>query len=112
MDSTPPVELLLDPKPTKADSPMKLSFTEHALNSDLNTDMDLVEYEYKTNISDSRIWISIRVFTQFNSKCILLNSRVNCAVGRDENGSNTDGYHQYYICFHISVEIRIVNHAG
>ena len=25
---------------------------------------------------------------------------------RDENGSNTDGYHRYYICFHISVRIR------
>jgi hypothetical protein len=27
--------------------------------------------------------------------------------GRDENGSDTNGYHQYYICFHISVRIRI-----
>ena len=26
---------------------------------------------------------------------------------RDENGSDTDGYHRYYICFHISVWIRI-----
>ena len=26
---------------------------------------------------------------------------------RDENGSDTDGYHRYYICFHISVRIRI-----
>ena len=25
----------------------------------------------------------------------------------DENGSNTDGYHRYYICFHISFRIRI-----
>ena len=25
----------------------------------------------------------------------------------DENGSNTDGYHRYYICFHISVRIWI-----
>jgi hypothetical protein len=25
----------------------------------------------------------------------------------DENGSDTDGYHRYYICFHISVRIRI-----
>ena len=28
-------------------------------------------------------------------------------ASRDENGSDTDGYHQYYICFHISVRIRI-----
>ena len=28
-------------------------------------------------------------------------------VARDENGSDTDGYHRYYICFHISVRIRI-----
>jgi hypothetical protein len=27
--------------------------------------------------------------------------------GMDENGSNTNGYHRYYICFHISVQIRI-----
>ena len=26
---------------------------------------------------------------------------------RDENGSDMDGYHRYYICFHISVPIRI-----
>ena len=26
---------------------------------------------------------------------------------RDENGSDTDGYHRYYICFHIFVRIRI-----
>ena len=26
---------------------------------------------------------------------------------RDENGSDTNGYHSYYICFHISVRIRI-----
>jgi hypothetical protein len=26
---------------------------------------------------------------------------------RDENGSDTDGYHRYYICFHISVWIQI-----
>ena len=26
---------------------------------------------------------------------------------RDENGSDTAGYHGYYICFHISVRIRI-----
>ena len=25
----------------------------------------------------------------------------------DENGSDTDGYHRYYICFHIFVQIRI-----
>ena len=25
--------------------------------------------------------------------------------GRDENGLDMDGYHQYYICFHISVRI-------
>ena len=29
------------------------------------------------------------------------------APGRNENGSDTDGYHRYYICFHISVRIRI-----
>ena len=29
------------------------------------------------------------------------------AVYRDENGSDTDGYHRYYICFHIFVRIRI-----
>ena len=28
-------------------------------------------------------------------------------VVRDENGSDTDGYHRYYICFYISVRIRI-----
>ena len=28
-------------------------------------------------------------------------------VTGDENGSETDGYHRYYICFHISVRIRI-----
>ena len=28
-------------------------------------------------------------------------------ISRDENGSDTDGYHRYYICFHISVRIRI-----
>ena len=28
-------------------------------------------------------------------------------MSRDENGSDTDGYHRYYICFHISVRIRI-----
>ena len=28
-------------------------------------------------------------------------------VSRDENGSDTDGYHSYYICFHISVWIQI-----
>ena len=26
---------------------------------------------------------------------------------RDENGSDTDGYHRYYISFYISVRIRI-----
>ena len=26
---------------------------------------------------------------------------------RDENGSDMDGYHRYYICFHISIWIRI-----
>jgi len=26
---------------------------------------------------------------------------------RDENGSDTDGYHLYYICFYISALIRI-----
>ena len=26
---------------------------------------------------------------------------------RDENGFDTAGYHGYYICFHISVRIRI-----
>jgi hypothetical protein len=29
------------------------------------------------------------------------------APARDENGSDTDGYHRYYICFHIFVWIRI-----
>ena len=28
-------------------------------------------------------------------------------TSRDENGSDTDGYHRYYICFHISVRIQI-----
>ena len=28
-------------------------------------------------------------------------------IPRDENGSDTNGYHSYYICFHISVRIRI-----
>jgi len=26
---------------------------------------------------------------------------------KDENGWDTDGYHRYYICFHISSQIRI-----
>ena len=26
---------------------------------------------------------------------------------RDENRSDTDGYHRYHICFHISGRIRI-----
>jgi len=26
---------------------------------------------------------------------------------RDENGSDTNGYHRYHICFHISCRIRI-----
>ena len=30
-----------------------------------------------------------------------------CACRVDENGSDTDGYHRYYICFHISIWIRI-----
>ena len=28
-------------------------------------------------------------------------------IGRDENGSDMDGYHRYHICFHISGRIRI-----
>ena len=28
-------------------------------------------------------------------------------ANRDENGSDTDGYHRYHICFHISGRIRI-----
>ena len=28
-------------------------------------------------------------------------------MSTDENGSDTDGYHRYYICFHIYVRIRI-----
>jgi len=28
-------------------------------------------------------------------------------VSSDENGSDMDGYHRYYICFHISGRIRI-----
>ena len=28
-------------------------------------------------------------------------------MSRDENRSDTDGYHRYYIYFHISVQIRI-----
>ena len=28
-------------------------------------------------------------------------------IARDENGSDTDRYHRYYICFHIFVRIRI-----
>ena len=28
-------------------------------------------------------------------------------LNRDENRSDTDGYHRYYFCFHISVRIRI-----
>ena len=30
-----------------------------------------------------------------------------CPPSRDENRSDTDGYHRYYICFYISVQIRI-----
>jgi hypothetical protein len=33
--------------------------------------------------------------------------RVLWPTGRDENGSDTDGYHWYRICFHIYVRIRI-----
>jgi hypothetical protein len=29
------------------------------------------------------------------------------AITRVENGSDSDGYHRYYICFHISIWIRI-----
>ena len=42
--------------------------------------------------------------------CYVLTDACNRAmypVCRDENGSDTDGYHRYYICFHISVRIRI-----
>ena len=42
--------------------------------------------------------------------CFCPSAGFSCAsvlVGRDENGSDTDGYHRYYICFHISVRIRI-----
>ena len=28
-------------------------------------------------------------------------------TSRDENGLDMDGYHRYYICFHISVRIQI-----
>ena len=28
-------------------------------------------------------------------------------ICRDENGSDTDGYHRYHICFHIFDRIRI-----
>ena len=28
-------------------------------------------------------------------------------LGRDENGSDTNGYHRYHICFHIFGRIRI-----
>ena len=28
-------------------------------------------------------------------------------IDRDENGSDTNGYHRYHICFHISGRIRI-----
>ena len=29
-------------------------------------------------------------------------------TSRDENGLDMDGYHRYYICFHISNRIRIL----
>ena len=28
---------------------------------------------------------------------------------RDENGSDTDGYYRYHICFYIRVRIRIIS---
>ena len=28
-------------------------------------------------------------------------------ISMDENGSDTNGYHRYHICFHIFVRIRI-----
>ena len=35
-------------------------------------------------------------------------SNQNCLlIAGDENGSDTDGYHRYYICFYIFVRIRI-----
>ena len=34
-------------------------------------------------------------------------SAVHSIKARDENGSDTDGYHTYHICFHISSRIRI-----
>jgi len=30
-----------------------------------------------------------------------------CLLPRDENGSDTDGYRRYHICFHISGQIQI-----
>jgi hypothetical protein len=32
---------------------------------------------------------------------------LNFVSTKDENGSDTNGYHSYYICFHIYVRIRI-----
>jgi hypothetical protein len=34
-------------------------------------------------------------------------SKVVAQSTKDENGSDTDGYHLYHICFHISGRIRI-----
>jgi hypothetical protein len=36
-----------------------------------------------------------------------LSGKATTSTLRDENGSNTDGYGRYYICFHISNRIRI-----
>ena len=37
----------------------------------------------------------------------LLKSSSSFHISRDENGSDTNGYHSYHICFHIFGQIRI-----
>ena len=56
-----------------------------------------------------------RFVMQMNRNFFKKNEKEMVAV-RDENGSDTDRYHRYYICFHISVWIRLnpdsVNYVG
>jgi hypothetical protein len=51
-------------------------------------------YIYCTECGRSQLYRSVGAAAQF-------------ALSRDENGSDTDGYHWYRICFHIYIRIRI-----
>ena len=56
------------------------------------------------NKATKEVWDSGSEMACEWSNALWVNHRVTI---RDENGSDTDGYHRYYICFHISVWIRI-----